>query len=157
MTTDDCCIIALMSNQELISQEVVNWFKSAGAVVDDFDFSEDSLIDITYHDMYIMLSVGADALAVFGIIGDECTWSDYMARYERRLNEVNPFEISIVSDGPDPWSQHIRVEMYIAWDTSILELSKKLSNYADAVVEVKRLAETYNECDNGLDDLEAQE
>ena len=55
-----------MSNQELISQEVVNWFKSAGAVVDDFDFSEDSLIDITYHDMYILLSVGADALAVFG-------------------------------------------------------------------------------------------
>ena len=145
-----------MSNQEFITQEVVNWFKSAGAVVDDFDLS-DALIDITYRDMYIPLCVGVDALAVIGMIGHEYTWSDYMTRYALRLNEVNPFEISIVHDGPDPWSQYIEVNMYIAWDTSISELSEKLSNYADAVVEVKRLAETYNECDNGLDDLEAQE
>ena len=148
-----------MSNQEFISQAVVNWFKSAGAVVDDFDFdfSEGGLIDITYHDAYIMLAVNADKIIVFGMIGEEYTWSDYMVRYAQRLNEVNPFEISIVHDGPDPWSQHIEVNMYIAWDTSILELSEKLSNYADTVVEVKRLAETYLEYDNGLDDLEAQE
>lgn len=125
--------------------------------MDDSDFSEDCLINLTYHDTWIVLMQDVDWLGVWAFIGQECTWSDYLDRYARRLDEVNPFEINIDRNGPDPWSQEIQVWIHIAWDTSIVELSEKLSNYSNAVVEVKGLVETYNECDNGLDDLEAQE